>query len=62
MKANKADGKEIIDQIVQNSATWDQKTKFSQMKFLKKKREKYSVIFEVKKPTALHLCEAYHNS
>ena len=45
-----------------NSASWNQKTAFSQAKYLKKKREKYSVFFEVRKPTAFSLCEAYLSS
>lgn len=60
MKASKAGGQEIIDQLVQNSETWAQKTKFSKQKYIRKKREKYSIIFEVRRPTALNLCEAYH--
>ena len=59
LKAQKADGDQIIKELVKNSSSWEQKTAFSQAKYLRKKREKYSIIFEVRKPTTYSLCEAY---
>ena len=51
---------EIIKAMKEGSATWDKRTKFSQEKWMKKKLAKYQVVFTVKKPSALTLCEMYH--
>jgi len=45
--------------LIENSDTFNKRTKFSQEKYLRKKMQKYLVSFEVKKPTALELCEVY---
>ena len=45
------DGKEIVEQLIENSASFHQKTKFSQAKFLKKKSKKYSPYVLIKKPS-----------
>jgi tRNA (adenine58-N1)-methyltransferase non-catalytic subunit len=52
-------GGELIKTIIENSESWNKRTKFSQEKYLRKKMQKYAVTFEVKKPTALEICEAY---
>ena len=59
LKDKTGDAKEIIEALQAGSATWDQRTKFSQEKWLKKKLAKYQMIFEAKKPTSLALCEMY---
>ena len=41
MKDDQLDGTEIVEQLIENSASFHQKTKFSQAKFLKKKARKY---------------------
>lgn len=60
LKAKTGGANEIIKALQENSTTWDKRTKFSQEKWLKKKQEKYQVIFTVRKPTAYTLCELYH--
>ena len=55
-------GKTIIDALVNNSESFKDRTAFSKVKYLRKKAQKYAVWFEVKKPTALNLCEAHHKS
>jgi tRNA (adenine-N(1)-)-methyltransferase non-catalytic subunit len=57
-----AHGSEIINKLKENSATFNLKTQFSKEKWLKRKQQKYMAIFEVKKPTALEVCEAYHRN
>lgn len=59
LKKSGMTGGELIKHIVENSESWNKRTKFSQEKYLKKKMQKYAVTFEVKRPTALELCEAY---
>lgn len=53
-------GEQLIKTLIENSESFSKRTKFSQAKYLRKKLQKYSVTFEVKKPTALELCEVYH--
>jgi tRNA (adenine-N(1)-)-methyltransferase non-catalytic subunit len=52
-------GGQLISKLIENSETFQKRTKFSQEKYLRKKMQKYQVSFEVKKPTALELCETY---
>jgi tRNA (adenine-N(1)-)-methyltransferase non-catalytic subunit len=59
LKAQGVKGGELIKTIIENSESWNKRTKFSQEKYLRKKMQKYAVNFEVKRPTALELCEAY---
>ena len=51
MKDECKDGKEIVEQLIENSASFHQKTKFSQAKFLKKKAKKYCQYLVIKKPS-----------
>jgi len=55
-------GGELISKIIEGSETFQKRTKFSQEKYLRKKMQKYLVRFEVKKATALELCEAYNQA
>lgn len=47
IKKSGASGAEIIAKLVQSSATFDQKTIFSQQKYLKKKQQKYITRFRL---------------
>ena len=47
----------IVDALVKNSATFGDKTKFSQEKYIKKKRQKYAVVFYLDRVTVPLLCE-----
>jgi len=60
LKAQNLAGEAIIETLVKNSQTFEGRTVFSKAKYLRKKREKYSVWFEARRPTALSLCESYH--
>jgi len=62
MKAQGLSGAEIIRTLIENSESWSKRTKYSQAKYLRKKLQKYMVTFEVKKPNALELCEAYSST
>ena len=53
-------GEAIIQQLIQNSATYNMKTQFSKEKWLKRKQQKYMITFEVREPTAVELCDTYH--
>jgi tRNA (adenine-N(1)-)-methyltransferase non-catalytic subunit len=59
MRARGADGREIIDSLIQNSSTFNSKTQFSKEKWLKKKMQKYMVTFEVKEAGYMELCDLY---
>ena len=51
MREECVDGKDIVEQLIENSASFHQKTKFSQAKFLKKKAKKYHQFIVIKKPS-----------
>jgi len=44
-------GKEIMEKLIENSETYQSKTKFSQAKFLKKKARKYHHYIMIRKPS-----------
>ena len=52
-------GQEIIKTLVENSTTFVEKNKFSQQKYLAKKKQKYLNLFTVLKPTVKYLIEMY---
>jgi tRNA (adenine58-N1)-methyltransferase non-catalytic subunit len=60
MKETKNDSKEIIETIVANSRTFNQKTEFSQEKYLKKKEKKYCEYIQIRKPTIRLLAHIYY--
>lgn len=60
MKDTKGDAKEIIETIVANSKTFNQKTEFSQEKYLKKKEKKYFEYIQIRKPTIRLLAHIYY--
>jgi hypothetical protein len=59
IEKNKNKGMEIINTLIANNDTWDQRTKFSQAKYIKFKKQKYQVTFETRMPTAEELTEVY---
>jgi tRNA (adenine-N(1)-)-methyltransferase non-catalytic subunit len=61
LRAMKQEGAvaDIVTALVQNSATFAQKTAFSQEKYVKRKKNKYNMIFRVEVPTIDSLCELW---
>ena len=57
MREDGVDGVEIVEKIIENSETFQNKTKFSQEKFLKKKARKYHQYIMVRKPSIRLLME-----
>ncbi|XP_033735564.1 tRNA (adenine(58)-N(1))-methyltransferase non-catalytic subunit TRM6-like [Pecten maximus] len=60
MKKDGIKGKEIIDQLIENSSTFQSKTVFAQAKWIKKKKIKHLLEFTILKPSARLLCEMHH--
>lgn len=52
---------QIIQNIIDNSSTFNSKTHFSQVKYIKKKKQKYSNHYIVTKPTVRLLCEMFYS-
>lgn len=52
-------GSELIKCLVDNSSTFEEKSKFSQEKYLTKKKQKYLNLFTVIKPSTKFLIEMY---
>ncbi|XP_033631675.1 tRNA (adenine(58)-N(1))-methyltransferase non-catalytic subunit TRM6-like [Asterias rubens] len=52
-------GEVIIEQLVQNSKSFKDKTVYSQSKYLKRKREKHLMQFQILRPNTMLLCEMY---
>ncbi|KXZ53340.1 hypothetical protein GPECTOR_7g1234 [Gonium pectorale] len=61
LKASGKAGKEIIDALCSNSATFQTKTEFSQDKYKRRKAKKYLTYVTVRKPTARIVCEAFYD-
>lgn len=59
LKDRGVEGEELVQTVVNNSATFKGKTPFSQEKYLKRKRTKFDLRVRVLRPTALTLCETY---
>ena len=57
MREDGVDGVEIMEKLIENSETFQAKTKFSQEKFLKKKAKKYHHYILVRKPSIRLLME-----
>ena len=55
-------GQEIVEKLIENSETFQQKTKFSQAKFLKKKAKKYHHYIMVRKPSIRLLMEIHYTA
>ncbi|XP_076872923.1 tRNA (adenine(58)-N(1))-methyltransferase non-catalytic subunit TRM6 isoform X1 [Brachyhypopomus gauderio] len=53
-------GQEIVQQLIDNSTTFRDKTEFAQEKYIKKKKKKYENSITVLKPTSRILAMMYH--
>jgi len=62
MKLDRVDGVEIVDKLIENSASFGLKTKFSQTKFLKKKAKKYWQFVRIRKPCIRLLLDIQYKS
>ncbi|KAG5684779.1 hypothetical protein PVAND_013992 [Polypedilum vanderplanki] len=60
MRQTLSDSKEIIGTIIANSNSFNQKTEFSQEKYIKKKEKKYFEFIQVRKPTLRLLTEIFY--
>lgn len=49
-------GKEIVENLVENSATFDQKTEFAKSKYLRRKKQKFLKLLFVQPVSAMDLC------
>jgi tRNA (adenine58-N1)-methyltransferase non-catalytic subunit len=61
MKEAGKGGKEIIDALTNNSATFQTKSEFSQEKYKKRKAKKYVQLACAKRPTTASICETLFN-
>lgn len=59
MRRQGATGDEIVEALVANSATFENKTLFSQEKYRLKKQKKYAPKVLLRRPFARSVCEAY---
>ncbi|XP_071962025.1 tRNA (adenine(58)-N(1))-methyltransferase non-catalytic subunit TRM6-like [Antedon mediterranea] len=59
MKSQGVQGQDLVEQIVENSATFKSKTVFSQEKYLKKKKKKHMLRFRILRPSIRLLCDMY---
>eukprot|EP00112_Aurelia_sp_Birch-Aquarium-sp1_P004068 Seg1461.3 transcript_id=Seg1461.3/GoldUCD/mRNA.D3Y31 product="tRNA adenine58-N1-methyltransferase" protein_id=Seg1461.3/GoldUCD/D3Y31 len=59
LKEEGVTGQQIIDKIVDNSATFQEKSNYSKAKYLKKKKKKHLAYFITCKPTARLLSQLY---
>ena len=50
MQEQRIEGSKIVEQLVEKSSSFGQKTRFSQEKFLKKKTKKYSQYIRIRRP------------
>ncbi|XP_066920374.1 tRNA (adenine(58)-N(1))-methyltransferase non-catalytic subunit TRM6-like [Clytia hemisphaerica] len=55
------EGEKIVEKLIENSATFKDRTEFSQAKYLKKKEKKYLQHFVALRPTVRLLAEMYFN-
>ena len=57
MRAAGKTGEEIVAALAEGSATFLNKTQFSQAKYKKKKQKKYTVYATLQRPSARSICE-----
>ena len=57
-KETGVDGSAIVDALIENSATFDQKTEFSKAKYVARKQKKYQQRCRMVRCTAATICEA----
>jgi hypothetical protein len=55
-------GKDLVDQLCQNSATFDHKNEFSQQKYLRRKKQKYVQTIRPLLPTSFDIVRHAHRS
>ncbi|XP_070491741.1 tRNA (adenine(58)-N(1))-methyltransferase non-catalytic subunit TRM6 [Chironomus tepperi] len=60
LRETKADSKEIIETIIANSKSFNEKTEYSQEKYIKKKEKKYFEFVQIRKPTIRLLAEIFY--
>ncbi|KAG7460717.1 hypothetical protein MATL_G00201770 [Megalops atlanticus] len=60
LKGQGLKGQEIVQQLVENSTTFRDKTEFAQEKYIKKKKKKYENIVTILKPSTRILAQMYH--
>ncbi|XP_054837647.1 tRNA (adenine(58)-N(1))-methyltransferase non-catalytic subunit TRM6 isoform X2 [Eublepharis macularius] len=53
-------GQEIVQQLIENSATFRDKTEFAQDKYIKKKKKKYEAVITIIKPSTRILSTMYY--
>ena len=58
---HKMDGAEIVQALIDNSATFDSKTDFSKAKYIARKQKKYQQRCRLVRCTASTICEALYN-
>ena len=51
MQERRMEGSKIIERLVESSSSFNQKTKFSQEKFIKKKTKKYCQYIKIRRPS-----------
>ena len=49
----------MVDELVQNSSTFSSKTKMAQMKYVQKKAERWSQIYQIRRPCLADFCTEY---
>lgn len=60
MKNTVSDSKEMIETLVANSKSFNEKTEFSQEKYLRKKDKKYHEFIQIRKPTIRMIGEIFY--
>ncbi|CAH8442843.1 unnamed protein product [Schistosoma turkestanicum] len=61
LRLNGVSGQDILDQLIEGSTTFEQRTQFSQQKYLKKKKNRHLGLFSIEKPQARIFFETYSN-
>ncbi|KAK3749500.1 hypothetical protein QZH41_013480 [Actinostola sp. cb2023] len=62
LKAQGVTGKDIVDQLVENSATFKDRTDFSKAKYRSKKSKKHNTRITILQPSTSLIAEMYYNS
>lgn len=60
MRAEGATGNDIISSLIANSDSWNNKTEFSQEKWLRRKQKKYTQRIRILKCSPVSICDAYY--
>lgn len=62
LRQNGAHGSQIVDMLIENSATFDQKTEFSKAKWIVRKQQKHQPRCRIVRCTPFSVCEAVFRS